>query len=318
MHIKMILNTLFRKVKKMNGSSTVFDNLEVRAKTAPSDPSLDRISIRDYIKEVEIGAFQVERDLTQRVKFNVVVEVAPCSSSSSDDVDDILSYDMIIEAIDDQLNFERLNLLETLAERVSDQILSHNQAIRVFTRIEKLDRIPGSLGVEIVRDRKNSIEEKAIENSYSEPLVVYISNEIIQSNELKRWLDAIVKNDKPTILCVEALEFKDQVSIELNTLHRIELLSIEQSAWRLAGMDSRCVVVDTRTELDWSLKNNELSVWAPSKMILDSVNKPSLNSGPLDLAIWLAGELSVDSIYCIGSGPDHPNIEVISSPNVFR
>jgi dihydroneopterin aldolase len=302
----------------MNGSSTVFDNLEIRAKTAPSDPSLDRISIRDYIKEVEIGAFQVERDLTQRVKFNVVVEVAPCSSSSSDDVDDILSYDMIIEAIDDQLNFERLNLLETLAERVSDQILSHNQAIRVFTRIEKLDRIPGSLGVEIVRDRKNSIEEKAIENSYSEPLVVYISNEIIQSNELKRWLDAIVKNDKPTILCVEALEFKDQVSIELNTLHRIELLSIEQSAWRLAGMDSRCVVVDTRTELDWSLKNNELSVWAPSKMILDSVNKPSLNSGPLDLAIWLAGELSVDSIYCIGSGPDHPNIEVIPSPNVFR
>ena len=225
---------------------------------------------------------------------------------------------MIIEAIDDQLNFERLNLLETLAERVSDQILSHNQAVRVFTRIEKLDRIPGSLGVEIVRDRKNSIEEKAIENSNSEPLVVYISNEIIQSNELKRWLDVIVKNDKPTILCVEALEFKDQVSIELNTLHRIELLSIEQSAWRLAGMDSRCVVVDTRTELDWSLKNNELSVWAPSKMILDSVNKPSLNSGPLDLAIWLAGELSVDSIYCIGSGPDHPNIEVIPSPNVFR
>ena len=302
----------------MSGSSTIFDNLEVRAKTVPSNPPLDRISIRDYIKEVEIGAFQVERDLTQRVKFNVVVEVTPSSSSSSDDVDEILSYDMIIEAIDDQLNFERLNLLETLAERVSDQILSHNQAVRVFTRIEKLDRIPGSLGVEIVRDRKNSIEENAIENSNSEPLVVYISNEIIQSNELNKWLDVIVKNDKPAILCVEALESKDQLSLELNSLHRIELLSIEQSAWRLAGMDSRCVVVDTRTELDWSLKNNELSVWAPSKMILDSVNKPSLNSGPLDLAIWLAGELSADSIYCIGSGPDHPNIEVIPSPNVFR
>ena len=302
----------------MSGSSTVFDNLEVRAKTVPSNPPLDRISIRDYIKEVEIGAFQVERDLTQRVKFNVVVEVAPSSSSSSDDVDDILSYDMIIEAIDDQLNFERLNLLETLAERVSDQILSHNQAVRVFTRIEKLDRIPGSLGVEIVRDRKNSIEENAIENSNSEPLVVYISNKIIQSNELNKWLDVIVKNDKPAILCVEALESKDQLSLELNSLHRIELLSIEQSAWRLAGMDSRCVVVDTRTELDWSLKNNELSVWAPSKMILDSVNKPSLNSDPLDLAIWLAGELSVESVYCIGSGPDHPNIEVIPSPNVIR
>ena len=53
-------------------------------------------------------------------------------------------------------------------------------------------------------------------------------------------------------------------------------------------------------------------------MILDSVNKPSLNANPLDLAIWLAGELSVDRVYCIGSGPKHPNIEVIPSPNVFR
>ena len=34
----------------MSGSSTVFDNLEVRAKTAPTNSSLDRISIRDYIK----------------------------------------------------------------------------------------------------------------------------------------------------------------------------------------------------------------------------------------------------------------------------
>ena len=93
----------------MNNPSIVFDKLEIRAKSEQSNPSLDRISIRDYIKEVEIGAFQVERDLTQRVKFNVVVEVSASTSSSSDDVDDILSYDMIIEAIDEQLNFERLN-----------------------------------------------------------------------------------------------------------------------------------------------------------------------------------------------------------------
>ena len=98
----------------MNNPSIVFDKLEIRAKSEQSNPALDRISIRDYIKEVEIGAFQVERDLTQRVKFNVVVEVSDSSSSSSDDVDDILSYDMIIEAIDEQLNFERLNLLETI------------------------------------------------------------------------------------------------------------------------------------------------------------------------------------------------------------
>ena len=182
----------------MNNPSIVFDKLEIRAKSEQSNPALDRISIRDYIKEVEIGAFQVERDLTQRVKFNVVVEVSDSSSSSSDDVDDILSYDMIIEAIDEQLNFERLNLLETLADRVSEQILSHQQAIRVFIRIEKLDRIPGSLGVEIVRDRKNSTQDK--DKSNITPSIVFIPNEIIQSNDLKNWLDAIAQYKKPTII----------------------------------------------------------------------------------------------------------------------
>ncbi len=300
----------------MNNPSIVFDKLEIRAKSEQSNPTLDRISIRDYIKEVEIGAFQVERDLTQRVKFNVVVEVSDSASSSSDDVDDILSYDMIIEAIDEQLNFERLNLLETLADRVSEQILSHQQAIRVFIRIEKLDRIPGSLGVEIVRDRKNSKHDKDI--SIITPSIVFIPNEIIQSNDLKDWLDAIAQYKKPTIICVENLFIPQKISLEIVSHHRIKLLAIEQTAWDLAGKDTRCVVVDTRTELDWSMKNNEITVWAPSKMILDAVNKPSLKAEPLDLAIWLAGEFNTDYIYHVGPGSNCPKVQLISSPNFFN
>jgi len=300
----------------MNNPSIVFDKLEIRAKSEQSNPALDRISIRDYIKEVEIGAFQVERDLTQRVKFNVVVEVSASTSSSSDDVDDILSYDMIIEAIDEQLNFERLNLLETLADRVSEQILSHQQAIRVFIRIEKLDRIPGSLGVEIVRERKNSTQDK--DKSYITPSIIFISNEIIQSNDIKNWLDAIAQFKKPTIICVENLFIPQKISLEIVSHHRIKLLAIEQTAWDLAGKDNRCVVVDTRTELDWSMKNNEVTVWAPSKMILDAVNKPSLKSEPLDLAIWLADELNTDYIYHVGPESNYPNVQLISSPNFFK
>ena len=300
----------------MNNPSIVFDKLEIRAKSEQSNPALDRISIRDYIKEVEIGAFQVERDLTQRLKFNVVVEVSASSSSSSDDVDDILSYDMIIEAIDEQLNFERLNLLETLADRVSEQILSHQQAIRVFIRIEKLDRIPGSLGVEIVRDRKNSKHDK--DKSIITPSIVFIPNEIIQSNDLKDWLDAIAQYKKPTIICVENLFIPQKISLEIVSNHRIKLLAIEQAAWDLAGKDNRCVVVDTWTELDWSMKNNEVTVWAPSKMILDAVNKPSLKSEPLDLAIWLADEFKTDYIYHLGPESDYPNVQLISSPDFFK
>ena len=65
----------------------------------------------------------------------------------------MISYDTITEAIEHELAAERINLLETLAERVAARCLADRRAVRVFVRIEKLDRIPGALGVEIVRTR---------------------------------------------------------------------------------------------------------------------------------------------------------------------
>ena len=65
-----------------------------------------------------------------------------------------MSYDRVTEAIALELADERLNLLETLAERVAERILLEPQAMRAFVRIEKLDRGPGALGVEIVRVRQ--------------------------------------------------------------------------------------------------------------------------------------------------------------------
>ncbi|MGB8621236.1 MAG: dihydroneopterin aldolase, partial [Paracoccaceae bacterium] len=118
-----------------------------------ADPR-DRISLRDHVVEVEIGAFQAERGATQRVRFNVVVELRPSPTPLDDDVDRVLSYDTITEAIALELSSERLNLLETLAERIAQRLLAEPQPMRVFVRIEKLDRGPGALGVEIVRSRK--------------------------------------------------------------------------------------------------------------------------------------------------------------------
>lgn len=54
--------------------------------TSPRGP-LDRISLRDHTVEVEIGAFQAERGSTQRISFNVVVEIAPLPK----DLDDVLT-----------------------------------------------------------------------------------------------------------------------------------------------------------------------------------------------------------------------------------
>jgi len=62
---------------------------------ATAEAPCDRISVRDHILTVEIGAFQAERGTTQRIRFDVVVEVQPLSDEIDDDVDRILSYDRV-------------------------------------------------------------------------------------------------------------------------------------------------------------------------------------------------------------------------------
>ena len=100
-----------------------FEHPEARSEAhgQPAAPP-DRISLRDHVVEAEIGAFQQERGTTQRLRFNIVVEVAAPEGPVADDVDKILSYDTITESIAFELAAERLNLLETLAERVADRI----------------------------------------------------------------------------------------------------------------------------------------------------------------------------------------------------
>ncbi len=283
-----------------------FELPQVRAIATASGDPLDRISVRDYTLEVEIGAFQAERGVKQHIRFNVVLEVSRNAAAQSDDVDQVLSYDTITEAIDEQLSTERINLLETLAERIAERLLENPKAVRAFVRIEKLDRIPGTLGVEIVRGRiegDNVVRPHPVAPECPaqavQPLVVFLSNAVLQSGDLPAWLDAIDAHSLPAIICVEQAPQQIPVSRARAANRRIRLLSIEQNAWVLAGRDKRCVVVDSRTELDWAIKHGQLSVWAPSKIVMDAVEGPkSGEMTPLELAHWLAGELG-DGVLCV-------------------
>ncbi|GFE65956.1 dihydroneopterin aldolase [Litoreibacter roseus] len=275
---------------------------------ATSGPELrDRISLRDHIREVDIGAFQSERGQTQRICFNVVVEVHPSTSDGfsalDDDVDKILSYDTITEAIDRELSEERLNLLETLAERVAEAILGERMAARVFVRIEKLDRGPGALGVEIVRD-KAQIAPTVVEDVV-QPLVIYMDDTAISRSDVSDLLDRLEAAKAPLILCVGPSPLDLPQAAHPAAQRRIDLLALEQNAWVLAGRDKRCVVVATRTELDWAMKNGQISVWAPSKIVLDATEGPEVShmDGPA-LAHWFAGLFHAKALLAVGSPAD--------------
>lgn len=278
-----------------------------RAKATAHDKMLDRISLRDHTVDVEIGAFQAERGTSQRISFNIVVEVKDQTTDIDDDVDQILSYDTLTQAIAYELSVERLNLLETLAERVADRILAEPQAMRVFVRIEKMDRGPGALGVEIVRSHRDENTNGPAAETPVRPRVVFLGNAVLSSSKLTGWIDALQNQPVPLILCVGP--GKDPIRQVENgaAQRRIDLLAVEQNAWVLAASDKRCVVVATRTEMDWAMKHGQICVWAPSKITLDAVEGAEHASATegIALAKWFSQELEAQDFLVIGaSDPD--------------
>ncbi|RYH02393.1 dihydroneopterin aldolase [Salipiger sp. IMCC34102] len=280
--------------------------------SASSDRPFDRISLRDYIVEVEIGAFHQERGHLQRLRFNVVVEVHPTGGQvSDDDVDSILSYDRVTEAIQAEIGTDRINLLETLAARVADRILGEPQAARVFVRIEKLDRGPFALGVEIVRSRDTA--PSAAQSDAPRPRVIFLGNAALEG--VAPLLDAELARGAPVLLCVGLPEGGVPQAADPQAQRRIDLLGIEQNAWALSAREKRVTVIGSRTELDWSMRNGQTCVWAPMKLVLDAAEAPGPD--PRDavaLAAWFAAQMQAVELVVVGAPAPATKIAVREVP----
>jgi len=282
--------------------SLAFGHPSERAKALAGDPPRDRISMTEHRREVEIGAFQAERGVTQTVQFDVVVEVETRAEQAVDDVDRILSYDTIVEAIDAALAAERVNLLETLAARIADRILTHPLAARCIVRIGKLDRGPYVLGVEILRNAPEGRRLRLLPEDAPHPRIVFLSAEAMARPDLPKLLDGLEQGGVPLILCVGRPETQAPRAMHAMPQRRIDLLAIEQAAWVLASRDARCVVVDSRTELDWAMRQGRISVWAPSKLVLDAHDGPAASvTDPFALALWLAQAFEAVEVLAFGA-----------------
>jgi dihydroneopterin aldolase len=115
---------------------------------------LDKIGVRGLVRDIEIGGFEEEKGHTQRVRFTVEVAIFPSPRTGTDDIQDAVSYDTIVDAIGKVTSQGHIHLLETLAERIAEQCLADRRAAKVHILVEKLDRLEGaSLSVEIERQQ---------------------------------------------------------------------------------------------------------------------------------------------------------------------
>lgn len=227
----------------------------------------DRIHLREYIVSAEIGAFQTERGARQRLRFDIDVELAQHVVGVNDEVDRILSYDILTGAVAAGLADRRYDLLETLAEKIAAQVLVHPRAARVAVTVEKLDRIPGALGVTLVRRQARVAADET-----AAPVRVLFHG---VETALPEGALVLVPED-PALPLPQG-----------GNPREVALLALDQAAWALAG-HLGLTVADSRTELDWAATEGRAVVWAPARMVRDVAGLPP---EPHALAFWLADRL---------------------------
>lgn len=113
----------------------------------------DHIFVRGLVLPIFVGVYDEEQGVKQKVSFTVEAAVAPAIAAKGDEIAEVPSYDDLAGAVRAVVSAGHINLVETLAERIAEHCLKDERIVSVLVRVEKLERGPASVGVEIVRPR---------------------------------------------------------------------------------------------------------------------------------------------------------------------
>jgi len=252
-------------------------------------PDHDRISLREHVVETEVGAYADERGTTQRLIFNIVVDVA--GASRDDDVDSILSYELLVDAVAQELAAGRAELLETLAEGICARLLPHPRVARVEVRVEKPDRVSGRLGVEIARTAPRQGAAPARLDEGPAPQVFCLPEGAGDAPWFAAWRAALPEG--PLVLVVEGAP----VAGEDTAAQRIRFLNAEAAAWGLRAALPGAEVIASRAEMRAAFASGKRAIWAPSKMLFAARDPGAAVLGDLGrAAAWFAAEMGAAAL----------------------
>jgi 7,8-dihydroneopterin aldolase/epimerase/oxygenase len=113
------------------------------------------VFVRDLDLMALIGIYDHEKVKPQRIVVNVDLSVQEVAGPMSDEIDHVVSYEIVVKKIEAIVAAGHVNLVETLAEKFAEACLRDKRVLAARVRIEKPDIIPNarSVGVEIERGR---------------------------------------------------------------------------------------------------------------------------------------------------------------------
>jgi len=114
---------------------------------------MDKVFIKNLEVEAVIGIFQWEREVKQLISIDIEMEFDNKSAAKSDDIKDALNYKFVGKRVTAFIKKSKYQLVETLAEKISQVILTEFPISKVKITVSKPGAMRGSdsVGVSIVR-----------------------------------------------------------------------------------------------------------------------------------------------------------------------
>lgn len=116
---------------------------------------MDIIFLQALEVETVIGIYDWERQIKQKVIFDIEMSADIHKAAASDHIDDTLNYKAVAKRIIGFVEESRFQLVETLAERVAEIVLTEFEVSWVKVTLNKTGAIRGARGVGIMIERGN-------------------------------------------------------------------------------------------------------------------------------------------------------------------
>ncbi len=148
------MNKLFQTITCSRSADSISGGSFAKAE---SDAEYSRLIIHDLELLMMIGIHAHELKEKQQVVVNVLLDVKPYTQWESDDILDVISYEVVVNKIIDLAKSQHFNLVENFAGRIAGICLDDPRCLKVKVRIEKPEAISETraVGIEITRLQQN-------------------------------------------------------------------------------------------------------------------------------------------------------------------
>ena len=117
--------------------------------------TMDIIYLNDLRIDTIIGIYDWERRVKQTISLDLEMASDIRKAASSDDIEDTLNYKAVAKRLISFVESSEFQLVETLAERITEIVLNEFQVPWVRLRLNKQGAVRGARDVGVIIERGN-------------------------------------------------------------------------------------------------------------------------------------------------------------------